>query len=214
VESSVRVVVHSRSPHVSCHAAGAASAPGGWLGILADAAVFVAALAVPLDDPALLLALVLALRGGRVGSRHGGSNRGKLPAEPPGGSIMSTILVVDDRPDARYSMARPLAAAGFDVRETATGREALRLARLPADVIVLDLVLPDLDGYEVLRGLKADPATMNIPVILKTAVHDDDGHRQVALDAGAVAYFAEPFDTQGLVAVVRQVLGDGAAPGM
>jgi len=176
--------------------------------------VFVAALAVPLDDPALLLALVLALRGGGVGSRHGGSNRGKLPAEPPGGSIMSTILVVDDRPDARYSMARPLAAAGFDVRETATGREALRLARLPADVIVLDLVLPDLDGYEVLRGLKADPATMNIPVILKTAVHDDDGHRQVALDAGAVAYFAEPFDTQGLVAVVRQVLGDGAAPGM
>ena len=79
---------------------------------------------------------------------------------------------------------------------------------------MLDRVLPDLDGYEVLRGLKADPATMNIPVILKTAVHDDDGHRQVALDAGAVAYFAEPFDTQGLVAVVRQVLGDGAAPGM
>ena len=109
-------------------------------------------------------------------------------------------------------MARPLAAAGFDVRETATGRDALRLARLPADVIVLDLVLPDLDGYEVLRGLKADPATMNIPVILKTAVHDDDGHRQVALDAGAAAYFAEPFDTQALVAVVRRVLGDGAAP--
>ena len=130
-----------------------------------------------------------------------------------GDLVGNTVLVVDDRPDARYSMARPLAAAGFDVRETATGREALRLARLPADVIVLDLVLPDLDGYEVLRGLKADPATKNIPVILKTAVHDDDGHRQVALDAGAAAYFAEPFDTQALVAVVRQVLGDGAPSG-
>jgi CheY-like chemotaxis protein len=76
---------------------------------------------------------------------------------------MNTVLVVDDRLDARYSMARPLVAAGFDVRETATGRDALRLARLPVDAIVLDLVLPDLDGYEVLRKLKADPSTMNIP---------------------------------------------------
>jgi CheY-like chemotaxis protein len=86
-------------------------------------------------------------------------------------------LVVDDRPDARYSMARPLTAAGFDVRETATGRDALRLARLQVDAIVLDLVLPDIDGYEVLRRFKTDPATMNIPVILKTAVHREDGHR-------------------------------------
>jgi DNA-binding response OmpR family regulator len=124
---------------------------------------------------------------------------------------MNTILVVDDRPDARDSMGRPLAKAGFDVRETATGRDALRLAKLPADVIVLDLVLPDLDGYEVLRGLKADPATMNIPVILKTAVHDDDGHRQVALDAGFADYFAEPFDPQALITAVRRVLGEGAS---
>ena len=69
---------------------------------------------------------------------------------------------LDDRPDARYSMARPLTAAAFDVRETATGRDALRLARLQVDAIVLDLVLPDVDGYEVLRRLKTDPATMNI----------------------------------------------------
>ena len=62
---------------------------------------------------------------------------------------MSIVLVVDDRPDARYSMARPLAAAGFDVRETGTGRDALRLARIDVNVIVLDLFLPDLDGYDV-----------------------------------------------------------------
>lgn len=125
---------------------------------------------------------------------------------------MHTILVVDDRPDARYRMARPLAAAGFDVRETATGRDALRLARLQADVIVLDIVLPDMDGYEVLRRLKADPATSNIPVILKTAVHVDDGHRQRGLRAGAAAYFAESFDPQALIAAVRRALGDGASP--
>ena len=120
---------------------------------------------------------------------------------------MATVLVVDDRPDARYSMARPLAAAGFDVRETATGRDALRLARLQTDAIVLDLVLSDMDGYEVLRRLKADPVTTSIPVILKTAVHLDDGHRQGGLQAGAAAYFAEPFDPQALIAAVRRVLG-------
>ena len=56
----------------------------------------------------------------------------------------NTVLVVNDRPDARYSMAHPLATAGFDVRETATGRDALRLARLQVDAVVLDLVLPDI----------------------------------------------------------------------
>jgi CheY-like chemotaxis protein len=123
----------------------------------------------------------------------------------------NTVLVVDDRPDARYSMAHPLATAGFDVRETATGRDALRLARIQVDAIVLDLVLPDMDGYEVLRKLKDDPATHNIPVILKTAIYLDDGHRQVGLDAGAAEYFAEPFDTQALIAAVRRVLGEGAS---
>jgi CheY-like chemotaxis protein len=70
---------------------------------------------------------------------------------------------------------------------------------------VLDLVLPNMDGYEVLRKLKDDPAIHNIPVILKTAVHLDDGHREVALDAGAAEYFAEPFDPQAFVAAVHRV---------
>src|SRR5512132_2378 len=113
------------------------------------------------------------------------------------------VLVVDDRPDARYSLGPPLATAGFDVRETATRRDALRLARMRVDAIVLDLVLPDMNGYDVLRRLKDHPATHNIPVIVKTAVYLDEGHRQVALDAGAAAYFAEPFDKQALVSTVR-----------
>ena len=99
------------------------------------------------------------------------------------------------------------------MRETATGRDALRLARLQTDVIVLDLALPDMDGFEALRRLKADAVTVNIPVILKTAVHVQDEHRQRGLDAGAADYFAEPFDPQAVVAVVRRVLGDGASPG-
>jgi len=124
---------------------------------------------------------------------------------------VNTILVVDDRPGARHSMARPLAAAGFDVRETATGRDALRLARLHVDAIVLDIVLPDMDGFDVLRRLKTDPATRNIPVILKTAAAFDDGQRELGLEAGAAAYFADPFHPQALVPVVRGVLGRGAS---
>jgi CheY-like chemotaxis protein len=127
--------------------------------------------------------------------------------------MRNTVLVVDDRPDARYSMGHPLATAGFDVRETATGRDALRLARLQVHAIVLDLVLPDMNGYEVLRKLKDDPATHNIPVIMKTAVHLDDGHREVALGAGASEYFAEPFDMQALVTTVRRVLGEDTSSG-
>jgi CheY-like chemotaxis protein len=137
-----------------------------------------------------------------------------LPRHAGQGSPMkNTVLVVDDRPDARYSMGHPLAIAGFDVRETATGRDALRLARLQVHAIVLDLVLPDMNGYEVLRKLKDDPATQNIPVIMKTAVHLDDGHREVALDAGASEYFAEPFDMQALVTSVRRVLGEDTSAG-
>jgi DNA-binding response OmpR family regulator len=119
---------------------------------------------------------------------------------------MNTVLVVDDRPDARYKMTRTLAAAGFDVRETATGRDALRLARMQPDAIVLDIVLDDIDGFEVVRRLKSDPVTENIPVVHRTAVYRDDDHRQLALAAGADDYLMEPFEPQALVAAVRHAL--------
>jgi CheY-like chemotaxis protein len=70
-----------------------------------------------------------------------------------------TILVVDDRPNARYTMTRPLAAAGFAVREAATGHDALHLVRSQTDAVVIDIALPDMDGFEVLRRLKDDPPT-------------------------------------------------------
>ena len=125
---------------------------------------------------------------------------------------MRLVLVVDDRPDARYIMTRPLAAAGFAVREAATGHDALQLVRSQTDAIVMDIALPDMDGFEVLQRLKDDPLTKNIPVILKTAVHRDDEHRERGLAAGAAAYFTDSFDPEALVAVVRRVLVDGASP--
>jgi len=119
---------------------------------------------------------------------------------------MQTILIVDDRADERLAMVRSLAAVDFDVRETATGRDALRLARMPVlHLIVRDLVLRDMDGFDVLRELKADPVTRNIPVVIKTAFFGAE-HEQVALDAGAAAYFTDTHDAHALAAVVRQAL--------
>jgi CheY-like chemotaxis protein len=120
---------------------------------------------------------------------------------------VKTILVVDDRPEARYATARILESAGYDVRETASGHEALRLARLPPDLIVLDVALPDIDGFEVCWRLKQDQATAAIPVVHKSAVYLDPGHRQRGLAVGAHEYLTEPLDRQRLLLTVRQLVG-------
>src|SRR3982750_483848 len=119
---------------------------------------------------------------------------------------MNTILVVDDRPDTRYATTRVLAGAGFDVRETATGRDALRLARTAPDLIVLDIALTDIDGFEVCRRLKSDAATRTIPVIQKTSVYRDEDHRRQGLAAGADEYLIDPVEPQVLIETVRRFL--------
>jgi two-component system NtrC family sensor kinase len=119
---------------------------------------------------------------------------------------MNTILVVDDRPDTRYATTRVLAAAGFDVRETATGRDALRLARSSPDLIVLDVALTDIDGFEVCRRLKNDAATRAIPVIQKTSIYRDPEHRRQGLAAGADEYLVDPIEPDVLIETVRRFL--------
>ena len=122
--------------------------------------------------------------------------------------LVKTILVVDDHPAARYVMARTLVAAGFDVRETASGRDALQLARLKPDAIVLDIALPDIDGFEVVRLLRSDPLTMLIPVLHKSGHYCDAEHRQRGIAAGADDYLMEPFTPHELVDAVRRLLGN------
>ena len=121
-------------------------------------------------------------------------------------TTVQTVLVVDDRLETRYHTARVLSQAGYDVRETATGRDALRLARLPADLIVLDIQLPDIDGYEVCRQLKRDSATRKIPVIHKTAMYLAPEDRQRGFAAGADEYLTEPLDPAVLLDAVRRLL--------
>jgi CheY-like chemotaxis protein len=69
---------------------------------------------------------------------------------------MPVILVVDDEPYSRYAKVRSLGEAGFDVRESSNGADGLRAARQQPDAIILDIRLPDLDGFEVFRRLKAE----------------------------------------------------------
>ncbi|WP_238007842.1 fused response regulator/phosphatase [Dactylosporangium sp. AC04546] len=117
------------------------------------------------------------------------------------------ILVVDDTPSKRYVITSWLRRDGHRVTEAATGTEALDLlARREVELVVLDVRLPDIDGFEVAERIKTDPRTSAVPVIhiSATAVHVVD--RTQGLTRGADAYLAEPIDPDELLATVRAML--------
>jgi CheY-like chemotaxis protein len=117
-----------------------------------------------------------------------------------------TIVVVDDFPDGRELMATLLRREGFDVKEAGTGQEALTLAdELPA-LMVLDVNLPDIDGFEVCRRIKTDPRTAGIGVLQVSAAFRKTGDRVRGLDGGADAYLALPVEREELLATVRALL--------
>lgn len=115
------------------------------------------------------------------------------------------VLVVDDDPAARYATARMLQDAGFTVKETGSGYDALALAEA-ADAVVLDVNLPDVNGVKVCDLIKAHPATRTVPVLLHSAVYDDELHREAGLAAGADAYFVAPLQPEVLIPALDKVL--------
>ena len=113
----------------------------------------------------------------------------------------SAVLVIDDEPAMRELLNHFLAREGFRVITAPGGKEGLRLAReLHPDVITLDVMMPDLDGWAVLTTLKSDPDLADIPIIIVTIV--DDKHMGYAL--GASDYLVKPIDRDRLVAVLRK----------
>jgi two-component system NtrC family sensor kinase len=117
-----------------------------------------------------------------------------------------TILVVDDRPASRYPIVHALKRAGFAVMEASTGKETLELStRLPA-VIVLDVKLPDILGYEVCRRIKANPATSHILVLQLSAAFLSNESKVHALESGADAFLTPPVEPNVLVATVRSLV--------
>jgi len=117
-----------------------------------------------------------------------------------------TILNVDDHDAVRCSISEILAEAGFEVKEAANGREALRLVKEKPDLVILDVNLPDINGFEVCRQIKADPATASIPVLHRSAVYTQSKDRAQGLEEGADAYLTKTAGPAELVATVKALL--------
>lgn len=116
------------------------------------------------------------------------------------------ILIVDDVATNRIVMKVKLAAACYTVEQADSGAEALRMAvEAPPDLILLDVLMPDISGLEVCRRLKADPRTADVPVILVTALADRTS-KVTGLEAGADDFLTKPVDEVTLLARVRSLL--------
>lgn len=116
------------------------------------------------------------------------------------------LLLAEDEPDVQLIARLALARAGFTVITASSGLEVIRLvAEDRPDVILLDWMMPDMDGYETCKRLKADPATAAIPVIFLTArVQEAEVARAIAL--GAAGCIGKPFDALTLGTQVRELL--------
>ena len=116
------------------------------------------------------------------------------------------VLVVDDNPATRYTTSRVLRAVGLTVVEVANGRDAIDKAMDGPDLIVLDINLPDIDGFQVCRELRARAQTQRTPVIYLSATFVDDVDKVEGVNAGADGYLTHPVEPPVLVATVNAFL--------
>jgi adenylate cyclase len=116
------------------------------------------------------------------------------------------VLVVDDVPANIRVLAKVLEAAGYESCSAANGAEALERIRTgEADIVLLDVMMPDMSGYDVCRAVRADEATAMLPVVLVTAL-DDTEERVKGIEAGADDFITKPIRPQELLARVRSLL--------
>ena len=123
------------------------------------------------------------------------------------------VLVVEDNAQNLYLAAYLLENAGFTVLSAADGLRGVELAKesIP-DIVLMDILLPGVDGYEATRRLKSDPATVAIPVVALTA-YSMEGDEQAALAAGCDGYISKPIDPSDFVTKVTAFLAGRAGPG-
>ena len=120
--------------------------------------------------------------------------------------MSARVLVVEDDPDIAELVVRYLDKAGYSTMRVSSGRDALDSVRTkPPDLMVLDLMLPHVDGLEVCRLLRANEKTAGIPIIMLTA-RADESERIVGLEIGADDYLAKPFSPNELVARIKALL--------
>ncbi len=117
----------------------------------------------------------------------------------------STLLVVDDNPRSLLMLSATLRRDGYRIVEAEDGFAALQLAaQVQPDAIILDVMMPDMDGFEVCRRLRSDPALESVPVLLLTALDDRDS-RLAGLEAGADEFISKPFDSSELRTRLRTI---------
>ena len=125
---------------------------------------------------------------------------------------MSRLLLVEDNEESRDGLARHLRRKGYEILLAVDGQQGIEVARSQApDLILIDMSLPVLDGWEATRQLKDDAATRGIPVIALTA-HAMAGDREKALEAGCDDYDTKPVELSRLLHKMEALLGKRAAP--
>src|SRR5579862_9568974 len=131
---------------------------------------------------------------------------------PGGGPGMATILIVDDLSPNRQLLVTLLGFHGHRPIEAANGREGLAAARAEhPDLVITDVLMPEMDGYELVRQLRLDPATSGIPVVFYTAHYGEREARALALSSGVCSVITKPAESAEVLTIVDRVLS--GAPG-
>lgn len=119
---------------------------------------------------------------------------------------MPLVLIADDSPTDQHILSRALEKQGFETLVARDGEEALRLAReRTPDVILMDIVMPGINGYQATRQLAQDPSTASIPIVI-VSTKTQEADRIWGLRQGAVSYLTKPVSDVDLVAAVRDAL--------
>ena len=119
-----------------------------------------------------------------------------------------TVLIIEDEKLIIVSTQMVLEAAGFRVESAVNGEEGIQKARsIRPDLVLLDIMMPGIDGWETLTRLKRDPETSGIPVIIFTAREHSRGH-QKSTEMGAADYFRKPFEPDELIELVEKHVGE------
>ncbi len=120
---------------------------------------------------------------------------------------MSTILCIEDDADHRLMVHTILTGMGFATAQARNGGDGIALAKsIRPDLILLDLYMPKMDGFGVMKSLKEDPLTRGIPIIIVSAWLGGD-HRQRALEAGAIDIVGKPYDPEALAHLIQKQMG-------
>jgi DNA-binding response OmpR family regulator len=120
--------------------------------------------------------------------------------------MSAEILIVDDDPDMVQLLQTSLTGAGYSVRTATSGTQALATARRsPPDLVLLDLILPEVNGFTVCEALRREPATAALPIVMITAL-PGEFPRMAGMEVGADAYLRKPFDVEELILRMEELL--------